>query len=200
MPSRNASAVAGLDLLLALAAGSAAAQNAAATQPPAEIADKVQLCASCHGANGLPVVEKVPIIFGQQRFYLLKVLRDFRAGRRVSDIMTPVAKDLSNDQISALAKYCAAQPWPNFHQAAADTDAEKAKTLAVAGQCNQCHLGGFLGHSDTPRVRNQKPDYLQQTLTDLRGTVRQDAARMAAVVRSWSDDDIAAMSRYLAGL
>ena len=199
MPSRNAFAVAGLALLLALAAGSAAAQNAAATPPP-EIADKVQLCASCHGANGLPVVEKVPIIFGQQRFYLLKVLRDFRAGRRVSDIMTPVAKDLSNDQISALAKYFAAQPWPNFHQAAADTEAEKAKTLAVAGKCNQCHIGGFLGHSDTPSVRNQKPDYLQQALTDLRGTVRQDVAAMAAVVRSWSDDDIAAMSRYLAGL
>ena len=196
MPSCKAFAVAGLALLLALAA----AQNAAATPPPLEIADKVQLCASCHGANGLPVVEKVPIIFGQQRFYLLKVLRDFRAGRRVSDIMTPVAKDLSNDQISALAKYFAAQPWPNFHQAAADTDAEKAKTLAVAGKCNQCHIGGFLGHSDTPSVRNQKPDYLQQALTDLRRNVRQDAARMTAVVRSWSDDDIAAMSRYLAGL
>ena len=200
MPSRSAFAVAGLALLLALVAGSAAAQNAAATPPPPEIADKVQLCASCHGANGLPVVEKVPIISGQQRFYLLKVLRDFRAGRRVSDIMTPVAKDLSNDQISALAKYFAAQPWPNFHQAAADTDVEKAKTLAVAGKCTQCHLGRFLGHSDTPSVGNQKPDYLQQALTDLRGTVRQDAARMAAVVRSWSDDDIAAMSRYLAGL
>lgn len=200
MPSRNAFAVAGVALLLALAGGSAAAQNAAATPPPQEIADNVQLCASCHGANGLPVVEKVPIIFGQQKFYLLKVLRDFRAGRRVSDIMTPVAKDLSNDQISALAKYFAAQPWPNFHQAAADTDAEKAKTLAVAGKCNQCHIGDFLGHSDTPSVRNQKPDYLRQALTDLRATVRPDAARMAAVVRSWSDDDIGAMSRYLAGL
>ena len=119
---------------------------------------------------------------------------------RVSDIMTPVAKDLSNDQISALAKYFAAQPWPNFHQAAADTDAEKAKTLADAGQCTACHGVDYVGHDRTPRVGNQKPDYLQQALTDPRGTVRQDAARMAAVVRSWSDDDIAAMSRYLAGL
>jgi hypothetical protein len=30
--------------------------------------------------------------------------------------------------------------------------------------------------------------------------VRQNAAAMAAIVRPWSDDDIAAMSRYLAGL
>ena len=51
-----------------------------------------------------------------------------------------------------------------------------------------------------PQVGNQKPDYLQQTLGDLRDNVRKNAAAMAAIVRGWSDDDIAAMSRYLAGL
>jgi cytochrome c553 len=202
MSARNAFAVTSLPLLLALAAGPAAAQNAAATPPPPEIADQVQHCASCHGANGLPVVEKVPIISGQDKFYLFTALRRFRAGRRVSEIMGPIAKDLSDDQIDALAKYFAAQPWPDFRQSAADTDGEKAKTLAVAGRCTSCHREGFLGHTGTPRVANQKPDYVQQTLTDLRGNVRQEAAvaAMAAIVHSWSDDDIAAMSRYLAGL
>jgi voltage-gated potassium channel Kch len=46
------------------------------------------------------VVEKVPIIFGQHSFYLLTELRDFRAGRRASDIMSPIAKDLSDDEMS----------------------------------------------------------------------------------------------------
>ena len=114
--------------------------------------------------------------------------------------MRPIAKDLSDDQIDALAKYFAAQPWPDFHQPTADSDAEKAKALAAAGRCTSCHREGFLGHTGTPRVANQKPDYLQQTLTDLRGNVRQGFLKMPAIVRGWSDDDIAAMSRYLAGL
>jgi cytochrome c553 len=199
MPSRNPFATAGIAVFLALSVTPAAAQQAAAPPPP-EIADKVQLCASCHGANGLPIVEKAPILFGQHSFYLLTELRDFAAGRRASDIMTPIAKELSSDEMSALAKYFAAQPWPNFHQAAADADVKTAETLAVEGQCSQCHLGGFLGDSRNPRVSNQKPDYLQQTMADLRDNKRQNAAAMAAIVRGWSDDDIAAMSNYLAGL
>ena len=145
-------------------------------------------------------MEKAPILFGQHSFYLLTQLRDFRAGRRASDIMAPIAKELSDDEMSALSKFFAAQPWPNFHEAATDADVTKAETLAVEGQCSQCHLNGFLGDSRNPRVSNQKPDYLQQTMADLRDNKRQNAAAMAAIVRDWSDDDIAAMSRYLAGL
>jgi cytochrome c553 len=177
--------------------GRSAAQDAA---PPPEIADKLALCASCHGADGVPTVDKVPIIWGQHMFYLLTQLRDFRAERRSSPIMTPIAKDLSDEQMKALATYFDAQPWPNYHQAASADDVARAKSLAVEGQCSQCHLGGFVGDSRNPRVNDQKQDYLQQTLTDLRGNVRQNAAAMAAIVQGWSDDDIAAMSRYLAGL
>lgn len=185
--------------LLALRVLPVAAQTAV-TPPPAEIAEKVALCVSCHGADGMPVAEKVPIIFGQHMFYLLTQLRDFRAERRSSETMTPIAKQLSNEDMSALATYFSAQPWPNFHQPASDADKQKAETLAVEGQCSQCHLNGFVGDSRNPRVGNQKPDYLAQTLGDLRGNVRKNAAAMAAIVRGWSDDDIAAMSRYLAGL
>ena len=46
-------------------------------------------CASCHGPNGQPTVEKAPIIWGQHMFYLLTQLKDYRAGRRANDIMTP---------------------------------------------------------------------------------------------------------------
>jgi hypothetical protein len=37
-------------------------------------------------------------------------------------------------------------------------------------------------------------------MTDFRDDVRKNAPPMAAIVRDWSDEDIAAMSRYLAGL
>jgi cytochrome c553 len=171
-----------------------------AVPPPPEIAEKAAFCATCHGADGLPVVEKAPIIWGQHMFYLLTQLRDFRAERRASEIMTPIAKDLSDDEMKALATYFAAQPWPNYHQPASDADVARAQRLAVEAACSACHLNGFLGDSRNPRVSNQKQDYLEKTLTDLRDNLRQNAAAMAALVQGWSGDDIAAMSRYLAGL
>lgn len=187
-------------LLALLAAGvwRAAAQDAAA--PPPEIAEKVELCATCHGADGVPVVEKVPIIRGQHMFYLLTQLKDYRAERRSHEIMTPMAKELSDEEMTALATYFAAQPWPNYHESASQEDKAVAERLAVQGQCTQCHLGGMLGDSRNPRLANQKLDYLIQTHTDFRDETRANSPPMTAIVRTWSDEDIAAMSRYLAGL
>jgi cytochrome c553 len=182
----------------ALAAAGAVAQEVAA--PPPEIAEKVELCASCHGADGLPVVEKAPIIWGQHMFYLFTQLKDYRAERRANDIMTPMAKELSDDEMKALATYFAAQSWPTYSEPRNPEDTARAERLAVEGACTQCHLGGMLGDSRNPRLNHQKVDYTQQTLTDLRDDVRENAAPMAAIVRGWSDEDIAAMSRYLAGL
>lgn len=178
--------------------GGAVAQGIA--PPPPEIAEKAALCASCHGADGLPVVADAPILFGQHMFYLLTQLRDFRAERRASDLMTPIAKDLADDEMTALATYFAEQPWPSYHEPASTEDEVRARSLAVEGQCTQCHLGGMVGDSRNPRLNDQKLDYLVQTLTDFRDGQRKNAPAMAAIVRSWSDEDIAAMSRYLAGL
>jgi cytochrome c553 len=196
MTRRNLCA-ASFALLLASAVPVAAQEPPA---PPAEIADQVALCASCHGLDGVPVIEKAPIIWGQHMFYLLTQLKDYRAERRAHEIMTPIAKELTDEQMTALATYFASLPWPNYHEAASPEDKGRAESLAVEGQCTQCHLGGMLGDSRNPRLANQTVDYSQQTLTDFRDDVRKNSPPMAAIVRGWSDDDIAAMSRYLAGL
>jgi cytochrome c553 len=191
--------VAALGLAAAAAAGPGLAQQQAGAPPPA-VADKAALCFTCHGADGLPVVPEAPILFGQHMFYLLTQLKDYRAERRAHDIMTPIAKDLTDEEMTSLATYFSEQPWPNFHEAASDEDKARAQLLAVEGACTQCHLGGMLGDSRNPRLSNQKPDYLIRTLTDFRDDKRKNAPAMAAIVRGWSDEDIAAMSRYLAGL
>src|SRR5688500_6743490 len=90
---------------LTLGAGPALPQETPA--PPAEIADTVMLCASCHGADGMPTIEKVPIIWGQHMFTILTQLKDYRAERRSHPLMTPIAKDLSDEQMKALATYFA---------------------------------------------------------------------------------------------
>jgi cytochrome c553 len=168
--------------------------------PPPEIAEKAAFCASCHGQDGVPVVPDTPIIFGQHMFYLLTQLRDFRAERRASDVMSPIAKDLTDEEMTALATYFSEQPWPNYREPSSAEDKARAQMLAVEGQCTQCHLGGMLGDSRNPRLNHQKVDYSIKTMADFRDDKRKNAPAMAAIVRGWSDEDIAAMSRYLAGL
>lgn len=185
---------------LAGAAGQSAHAQQAIMTPPPEIAEKLELCSGCHGADGKPAVEKVPIISGQHMFYQFTQLKDYRAGRRANEIMTPIAAELSDDEMKALATYFAAQPWPNYSEPGSPEDAARSQRLAVEGQCTQCHLGGMLGDSRNPRLNRQKADYLVQTLTDFRDDTRKNAPPMAAIVRDWTDADIAAMSRYLAGL
>jgi len=65
-----------------------------------EIETKAQLCAACHGDNGVPTDPKtIPVIWGQERSYLMKQLRDFRNGERNSAVMSPIAKGLAEDDL-----------------------------------------------------------------------------------------------------
>ena len=199
MPCSNALAPFVIAALLALCPLPAGAQNNAAPPPPA-IADKVQLCATCHGADGLPVVEKVPIIAGQQKLFLRHGLGEFRSGLRASDLMGPIAKNLSGDDMEALAAYFSALPWPAYREPADTASITRVQALDAVEKCSSCHQKGFVGVSDTPRVANQKLDYLIKTLSDFHDKKRPNMPRMTALVRNWSADDIAAMAHYLAGL
>ena len=199
MPCRNALPPFVIAALLALGPLPSGAQNNAAPPPPA-IADKVQLCASCHGADGLPVVEKVPIIAGQLKSNLLVVLREFRSGQRASDLMGPIAKNLSGNDMKALAAYFSALPWPAYREPADAASITRVQALDAAKKCTGCHRKDFVGFASTPRVANQKLDYLIKTLSDFHDNKRPNMPNMTALVRNWSADDIAAMAHYLAGL
>ena len=199
MPCSNALAPFVIAALVAVGPLPAGAQNNAAPPPPA-IAAKVQLCATCHGADGLPVVEKTPIIAGQQKFSLLLDLGAFRSGLHASDLMGPIAKNLSYDDTTALAAYFSALPWPAYREPADAASITRAQALDAAAKCTSCHREGFVGSAGTPRVANQKLDYLIHTLSDFHDNKRPNMPNMTALVSNWSADDIAAMAHYLAGL
>ena len=199
MPCSNALAPFVIAALVALGPLPAGAQNNAAPPPPA-IADKVQLCATCHGADGLPVVEKVPIIAGQHKSNLEIVLQAFRDGERTSDLMGPIAKNLSDDDMKALAAYFSALPWPAYREPADAASITRVQALDALEKCTSCHREGFVGYISIPRVANQKLDYLIKTLSDFHDNKRPNMPRMTALVRNLSADDIAAMAHYLAGL
>ena len=63
-------------------------------------------CAACH-QPGLKGLGDFPRIARQKYPYIVKQLKELREGVRVSDIMGPVAKTLTDEQIEALAHYIA---------------------------------------------------------------------------------------------
>lgn len=85
-------------LLLALT-GSCAADAAAGR------AKAAAACVMCHGALGMSVQPGVPNLAGQQELYLAEQLRNFRNGKRASEVMAVIAKPLSNDDIDNLAAW-----------------------------------------------------------------------------------------------
>jgi len=181
-------------LVLAAAAPSVAAQTADA---PARAA----VCTACHGPNGNSTQALVPSLAGQTSRYLYLQLRDFQEGRRSNELMSPMARDLSRDEMRELAAWFAAQkPQPQRFQ----PDEKKARLgLAKAEEtlCTMCHLGGFAGQNEIPRVAGQPFDYVVKQLRDFKAKTRtNDAGNMTAVAATLSDTDIDNLGHYLAGL
>src|SRR5712692_3150238 len=112
-----------------------------------EIEPKAQLCAACHGANGVATDPKtIPVIWGQEQSYLMKQLRDFRNGERSSAIMSPLAKNLAEGDLRKIAAYFAAKTWP------ARASAKPPLPPKGIAQCRACHQQNFQGGMPAPRL------------------------------------------------
>ena len=55
-----------------------------------EVETKAQICASCHGASGVPSDPAIPVIWGQNEGYLYLQLRDIKRGVRKVEVMGPI--------------------------------------------------------------------------------------------------------------
>src|SRR5271169_3522229 len=73
---------------------------------------KLQVCSTCHGANGQPINATTPIIWGQQEYFLVKQLHDYKSHDRDSKIMAPMAELLSQQELRPAAAYFAKKGWP----------------------------------------------------------------------------------------
>jgi cytochrome c553 len=69
---------------------------------------KTELCQTCHGLDGLGRLPDAPHIAGQPAVYLERALRAYRSGERRNEMMSIVAKMLSDDDIRNLAAYYSA--------------------------------------------------------------------------------------------
>lgn len=165
------------------------------------IADKAQICAGCHGENGVPQEKTTPVIWGQNEGYLYIELRDFKRGARKNDIMSPIAADLTRDEMKALAKHFAGLKWPSLQQPAPSKDVTK-KALTVIGSigCTSCHLEQYQGDSATPRLAGQQSEYLAKTMADFRSRARANNPGMSDLMNAAQPADLDAIAQYLASL
>jgi cytochrome c553 len=66
---------------------------------------KALQCQTCHGLDGLSKLPEAPHIAGQPEPYLVKSMTEYKNGTRQNEMMTVVAKDLSDQDIADLAAY-----------------------------------------------------------------------------------------------
>ncbi|GJH12898.1 cytochrome c [Caballeronia novacaledonica] len=66
---------------------------------------KATACAACHGIDGMSKLPEAPNLAGQTEEYLVKALNDFRSGERKNEMMSMMAKTLSDADVANLAAY-----------------------------------------------------------------------------------------------
>jgi cytochrome c553 len=162
---------------------------------------KAEACAACHGADGNSVAPNYPSLAGQNWRYIYMQLKDFKEGRRKDPVMSPMAANLSRQDMIDLGNYFAAQkPKPSdFKVDDAKVRLGKAKSDEVL--CAMCHLAGFAGQNEIPRVAGQKYDYVVKQLKDFRAKNRtNDAGNMTSVSANLTDADIDNLAQYITSL
>jgi len=166
-------------------------------------ADKLAVCATCHGAAGISATANIPSLAGQPDAFIQYQLVFFRSGARKSESMEPIAASLSDADIRMLAKTFAGMPPPPVPQADPTPDQSAAgKRMAAEKHCAGCHTDSYAGTQATARLAGQREDYLVKALLDFKTGKRigGGVAAMPEVAFSLTEAEIAALAHFLAYL
>lgn len=199
-----------LPLLLPMASG-------APQTVPDTLTQRLVACASCHArvdARGNPVDNGFyPRIGGKPAGYLYHQLLNFRDGRRQYPLMTYLVEHLPDAYLREIADHFAAQTPGRVPPPAASTSIS-AHTLARGRQlvhegdrarqipaCSACHGARLTGVQPAiPGLLGLPRDYINAQLGAWRNGARRAHAPdcMAHIAARLSQDDVAAVSGYLA--
>ncbi len=96
----------GLPPIFLLAAALLAPAAAVAADPKSGRA-KAAACALCHGQLGVSTLPNAPHLAGQPAIYVEEQLKSYRSGARRHEVMSVIAKPLSDEEIADLAAWFA---------------------------------------------------------------------------------------------
>ncbi len=177
---------------------------------------KSATCAACHGPDGNSPTDLYPKIAGQHAGYIAKQLKEFKLGMtsggkegRNNAIMGGMVAALTEQDMHDLAAYYASQKMTPG--TTPDDVVAKAEKLYRGGDmargipaCIACHGPRGVGHSlaGFPKISFQHGAYVKTQLESFRSGARANDMNgmMRDVAKKLTDDDIAALSKYLGGL
>ncbi len=196
------------------AAGAVWAQSAPAKVDPAKGATiAAQVCAACHAADGNSTAPANPKLAGQHADYLYKQLKNFKVqpgakqAERANAVMAAFVAPLSDADMRNLAAH--------FSMQTLKPSAARNKDIVELGQriyrggipaknvpaCAGCHSPNGAGlPAQYPMLSGQFAEYTQSQMIGFRQGTRKNAPRMSAIAARLSDEEIQAVSDYIAGL
>lgn len=157
-----------------------------------EYGAKLLVCATCHGAGGVPQNPTIPVIWGQQENYLLKQLHDFDSGDRAFEPMAWMVSTLSQSEMASAAAYFAKKSWP-----ARSAGAASATAPPLMSVCQACHQQNFVGGVSAPRLAGQSYQYLVESMRSYADGERTNNPEMANIMQALSSAEREAMARYI---
>jgi cytochrome c553 len=180
-------------LLGALAALTFPVTPGNAAEAQTVLGGKLVVCGVCHGVDGSPKLEGVPVIWGLQENYILKQLHEFQHGERASDTMKKIAVNLTEEELGPAAAYFAKKQWPG----AANASSSPPPTMEI---CEACHQEKLVGGVAAPRLAGQKYDYLVESMRRFAEGQRKNSPEMSGIMEAISASEREAMARYISGL
>lgn len=164
-------------------------------------------CAACHGPDGNSLAANFPKLAGQHAEYLMLELKEYQANRRQSEVMQPIVKDLSEEDITNLAVFLTAQkPTPGTV-----TDPQLlalGKKVYLEGNsdtgvpsCDGCHEENGAGSARFPRVAGQNVEYtLEQFRMYSTGKRPFGKKVMRTVAERLTEKEARAVAEYMTSL
>ncbi|MEQ9039611.1 MAG: c-type cytochrome [Silicimonas sp.] len=147
------------------------------------------MCRTCHGLDGYAKIPIAPHVGGEPAAYLSRQLTAFRDGTREHEMMTVVARGLSDQQILDVSS------WYARHTATAtlDTDAANAPEL-----CSGCHgSDGIAVVEDAPHLAGETNIYIETQLKAYR-TSKRSHEIMSDIAAALTDNEIRAAADWYA--
>ena len=172
---------------------------------------KSAACGGCHGFDGNSSISAYPKLAGQNEAYMVSQIKAFKANTdRQNAIMLGMAAGLSDEDAADIGAYFQAQSVKE----AAPFDADKAaagRELYKGGDlqkgipaCQACHGPNGAGTAGIgyPQLGGQYVDYTLAQLKAFKEGTRKndDKMLMRSIVEKLSDEEMAAVSNYIASL
>ena len=167
----------------------------------------VVACITCHGPKGQSAVSAWPKLSAQHAAYTNKQLKNFKEGSRANPIMMGMAATLTEQDMQDISAYLAKQPLSQGVAQNKET-IELGQSIYRGGiaakgvpACAACHSPTGAGiPAQYPLLGGQWADYNNAQLVAFREGVRKNSLQMTTIATKLSDQEMKAVSDYMAGL